>query len=246
MSAFELTGVVHLARPTGRMAHDLDELRNGIEAATPQVLFLHAIQVILRQGSSEDPPADDFTAWVYGVVQDRETSERLAFATRDHTTSAPALRAALLAVLDGIPQKTRAARDAAEGGEFAFITVDSVPVPTGIDATDANGLIDALLEADDTVWFWHLFEEPWIRAGECPLGNWLRASGAESMAQRLEQDARSGLSIETIRRRTRRMRQRGQLARRVAEAVGASEDERREEARSVVAGLVSRMKRREG
>jgi hypothetical protein len=246
MSAFELTGVVHLARPTGRLAHDLDELRNGIEAAPPQVLFNHAIQVVLRAGTGDDPPADDFSAWCYGVVQDRETAERLAFATRDHTTSAPELRAALLSVLDSIPQKTRAARDAPEGGDFAFITIDSVPIPTGAGAGDANQLVEALLESDDTVWFWHLFEEPWSRAGECPLGDWLRASGAETLAQRLEQDARSGLSIELLRRRTRRTWNRGQLARRVAEAVSAPEDERREEARSVVAGLVSRIKRRDG
>ena len=245
MSAFELTGVVHLARPTGQLAHDLDELRNGIEAATPQVLFYHAIQVVLRAGTGEDPPPDDFSAWSYGVVQDRETAERLAFATRDHTTSAPALRAALLSVLDTIPQKARAARDAPEGGDFAFITIDSVPIPTG-GAADVNRLVETLLEADDTVWFWHLFEEPWIRAGECPLGDWLRASGAEALAQRLEQDARSGLSIEVLRRRTRRTWQRGQLARRLAEAVSAPEEERREEARAVVAGLVSRIKRRDG
>lgn len=245
MSAFELTGVVHLARPTGRLAHDLDELRNGIEGAAPQVLFHHAIQVVLRAGIGEEPPTDDFSAWSYGVVQDRETAERLAFATRDHTTSAPALQAALLSVLDSIPQKTRASRDAPEGGDFAFITVDSVPIPIGDGADDANPLVEALLEADDTVWFWHLFEEPWIRAGECPLGDWLRASGAGALAQRLEQDARSGLSIEVLRRRARRTWQRGQLARRVAEAVSAPEDQRREEARSVVAGLVSRIQRRD-
>src|SRR5438105_2242973 len=167
MSVFELTGVVHLARPTGRLAHDLDALRAGIEEAEPAVLFSHCVQVVLRHGVGDETPTDDFSAWVYGVVQDRETAERLAFVIRDQTRSAPALRAALLALLDSIPQRTRVARDAPEGGDFAFITVDSVRVPTGIAPAEAAPMVEALLEADDTVWFWHFYEEPWNHAGEC-------------------------------------------------------------------------------
>jgi hypothetical protein len=245
VDSFELTGVVHLARPTGRMAHDLDELRHGIEACEPAALFYHGVQCLLRHGASDDPPPDDFSAWIAGVVQDRETAERLAFAVRDHARAPAPMRAALLEVLDRLPPRARADRDAPEGGAFAFITVDSVSVPTGAAPADSAALVASLLDADDSVWFWHLIEEPWRREGVAPLGEWLRAAGARALAARLEEGARSGLPIPTLRRRVRSSLRRSQLARRVAEAGRIPEAQRREEARSVVAGLVSRITRQD-
>src|SRR5438132_8977059 len=114
---FPLLGVVHLVRPAGRTARDLESLRAGIAEASVQSLFYHAYQPLLRTTAASDAPPDDFSAWVNGVVQDRETAERLSFAIQDRSSSAAELRSALVEVLEALPEKTRRARDAPEEGE---------------------------------------------------------------------------------------------------------------------------------
>ena len=85
---FELFGVVHLVRPAGRTAHDLEELRQGIGEASPESLFYHAHGPQLRHPEADEPHPDDFSAWVNGVVQDRETAERMSFAIQQRGSSA--------------------------------------------------------------------------------------------------------------------------------------------------------------
>ncbi len=243
MREFELTAVVHLVRPAGRLARNLEELRAGLAEVPARALFFHTVQCSLRRPDAEDPPADDFSAWVNGVVQDRETAERLAFTSQAQGAGPESVRAALLEVLEAIPEKTRVARDAPEGGAFVFLAADSVAVPTGAVAHEPAELVDLLAAADASVWFYHLLEEPWFGDGSRPLAQWLRAANAGRLAAMLEECAAEALPLAALRRRVLGRWRRSDFGRRLARAAGRPEEERREAGREAVAGLVRRLRR---
>jgi hypothetical protein len=233
--------VVHLVRPTGARAANLQELREGISEAPAGSLFHHAVQPPLRAPSAEEPGPDDFSAWLGGVLQDRETAERVSLAVQHAPASAEALRAALLAALDRLPEPDRRARVAPTGGEFVFLTVDSVPIPTGFRAESPAELADLLAEADPSAWFYHLIEQPWFAAGRHPLADWLRAHGAARLADWIAEESAEGHAPAALRRRVLRRWRRSRIGARLADAAAAPDAERREAGRAAVASLVRRI-----
>src|SRR5512140_43523 len=119
-AAFELKAVAHLIQPWGRPVRDLAQLRDGIAAAPAEVLFYHTVQYRLRHPGADELPPDDFSAWVGSVTQDAETAERMSFAVQGQNRSAGPVRAALLEVLDSLPEKRRLDRDAPEESALVF------------------------------------------------------------------------------------------------------------------------------
>jgi len=239
-SGYELRSVVHLVRPTGARAQNLEELRAGIVDAPDRSLFFHARHHQLRHPASEEPVHDDFSAWVNGVVQDRETAERISFAVQNRAESPESLRGALLDALLQVPESERLSRGTQPESEFVFLLAESVPLPTGVTAAIARELVHGLIAADASVWFFHLIEQPWFPEGPL-LGDWLIARGEERLAAWLIVGAASGQPIEVMRRRLLRRWRQGRISRRVSEAAGASAEVRREAGRSTVARLVRRI-----
>jgi len=242
--AFELRSVVHLVRPTGARASDLEQLRAGIVAAPDESLFTHGLQVQLRAPAVDELPPDDFSGWVNGVVQDRETAERLSFAVQIRNGSPQELRTALIEILDSVGTSARAARGCPPGGEFVFLAAESVPLSTGIRVQDAGELIDALVSADASVCFFHLTEEPWgSEGGRFPLAEWIAARGEARLADWLGEARVMGLPIESMRRKIMQRWRRSHLGRRVSDAASAPDVARREAGRVAVARLVRRIAR---
>lgn len=238
---FELSGVVHLVRPAGIEVHDLEELRVALEHVPDRSLFFHSVGGLLRHPSSEELPPDDLSGWVAGVVQDRQTAERMSYAV-ENARGSDALRVALLAVLNSVPEKMRTAHDAPPGGEFVFLMAESVPVPSGAFAETPGELVDQLAVADASVWFYHLIEEPW-GADQSPLQVWLRRRGAVQLASYLDHSVHSGRPLEDIRRRVQRRWRFNRLGQRVAAAAHSTEKERTEVGREAVSRLVRRISR---
>jgi hypothetical protein len=236
---FELCTVAHLVRPLGVVAHDLQQLRDAVAVASPSALFQHTVQHRLRHQVGDEPPRDDLSAWVAGVVQDLETAERLGFAIAEHSASPDGVREAILGVLDALPERARHNRDAPEGGDFIFLEVDSVVLPTGHHVRDAAAVLEALPQTDVGVWFYHLLEEPWFGDLEHNLVNWV-AHQDEKLAQAFRAEVATGLPIETIRRRLMTRMRRRMLPRRVLEAAGHPPDVRRETSREIVSRLIRR------
>ena len=243
---FELSGVVHLVRPLSVRAANLDELLLGVSAAPPSSLFYHAVQFQLRATAGDEVPHDDFSNWVNGVVEDRETAERLSFTVQSAGQAEVTLRAGMLKTLRRLPEETRRARAAPPGGEFVFLAADSVPAPTDERAEDAAQLMEGLARADASVWFYHFIEQPWYEPGEPPPIRWLRARDESGLADGLAEAVRSGRPLEDIRRRFLERWRRRDLRRRVAASVARPEGERIEAGREAVAGLVRRLKRHPG
>ena len=240
--AFELETVVHLLSPAGDRARNLEELRAAIARAPERSLFWHVAGGQRREPWSEELPPDDFSAWVAGVVQDRETAERMSFAVQSHRGEPGALRAALLEALDGVGTRQRETRSAPEGGEFALLTFDSVTVPTGLTARDPEALVDMLAQADAGAWVYHLVEQPSLGGEAARLCDWLRARGAQRLAAWLAELGASGLPLEAMRRRLLQRRRRSELRRRLSAAEEHSAAERRAATRAAVEGLVRRLK----
>jgi hypothetical protein len=242
-AAVELRAVAHLIQPWGTPARDLDQLRDGIASAPIAVLFHHTVQYQLRHPGADELPPDDFSAWIGGVVQDSETAERLSFAVQGQSTSAASVRAALLGVLNTLPTSHRRERDAPEESAFLFLSATSVDYSMGVFAHDGQELMEALLEADAGVWFYHLVEEPWFRKGHASLLEWLLTTRDHRLAKWLVDAAGSGLPIEKARTQLHRRWRQSRIARQVTEAAASPEDARREVGRRVVARLVRRVKR---
>ena len=243
LGPFELVSVVHLVRPSGHRAGNLEELRVGIERADAASLFYHTIQGPLRQpdSSSGGLPQDDFSAWANGVLQDRETAERLSFAVQGHGGSEAELRQALLEALASVSEKERRERAAPAESALVFLTSESVRVPVGVSAYDADELVEALTAAGPDVWFHHLVEEPWYQDGVVPIARWAQSLGEARLANLLEEESRAGHGLEEMRRRLMRRWRQSRLHGRIAAAAAATEDERREAGRAAVAGLVRRI-----
>jgi hypothetical protein len=240
-SAFPLTGVVHLVRPVGREACDLEELRAGIVEASPTSLFYHALQPLLRFAESAGQPPDDFSHWVHGVVQDRETAERLAFALQTCADSPTELRQGLLGVLELMPEGTRRRRDAPEDGGFVFLDVDTVRVPTPHMAEDPASFMELIEQLPLAVLFYHAVEQPWLDPGTPTLAAWLEANGEPRLAERLAATGHSGRSLADARRQLIRQYRQSRLGRRLADASSLPDAMRREEGRRAMARLARRL-----
>jgi hypothetical protein len=230
----------HLLRPAGRTAHHLEALRMGIAEASAQTLFNHALGPQLRHPSAEELPPDDFSSWVNGVVQDRETAERLRFAIQECGGSTDAMRLAMIEVLDRIPEKARISRDAPEDGDFVFLEMDSVPVPSGITAANSSELIHRLVDAEPSVLFYHLVEQPWLESRPLLL-EWVRKERQRAIWRLADRQCAAGTTDRdgTQAAPATLAAERSRPA--VAEAAGAPEQQRREAQRQAVAGLVRRI-----
>jgi GNAT superfamily N-acetyltransferase len=238
---FELCTVAHLVRPTGRAAHDLDTLLAVVTELSAAALFLHTVQYRLREPLGDEVPRDDISKWVGGVAQAPETAERLAFTIGEHSSSADDVRAAIRAVLEAVPERTRKAHDVPEGGEMVFLEGESVVLPTGRAASDLNDLHDALSESDDGVWFFHLIEHPWFHGRDAGLLGWVREHD-RGVADTLISEGASGQPLENVRKRVLQRWRRKGLSRRVVEATGRPDDVRRAEARELMERLARRVK----
>lgn len=242
VAPLELAGVVHLMRPTGARAHDLATLRAALADAAPGVWFAHTVQHRLRFSSAREAPEADLAHWVGAVLQDLETAERLAFAIADRGGSADAARSAVLEVLDAAAGRTHRAPD---GGDLLLLEAESVRVPTGVVATTAPELFDALEAADPSVWFHHLIERPWCGDASASFAAWLRAQGDERRAAWFGEATAAGGSLAEIRDNVLRRWRRSRIGARTLDAARRPEGERREAGRTAVASLVRRLNRTE-
>ena len=244
-AGFELHTVVHLIRPWGRPLQNLESMREALAGASAEVLFHHTVQVLYRDRAASEHPADDLSAWVAVVVQDREIAERLSFAVQDLDHTAEEVREALVSVLDALTPEERAARQAPREGALQLLAAESLPLATGVVVHDGEELVAALTGGDPAVWFYHIIEQPWFGAGACPVAEWLEARGEPRLATWLREAAQPTHSLERSRDRLLRRWRQSRLTRRVADASGAPEDERRRAGREAVARLVRRVTRTE-
>jgi len=241
MDRFELIGVVHLVRPTGVRAHDLESLREALDRAPDSALFYHAVHPRLRHAVAAETPPDDLSHWVGAVLQDAETAERLSLAAQHHGDSAADLRAALHDALRSVAAEARSGRVSPEGGEFQFLSAESVAVPTAVAADTPAVLFDLLAGADASVWFYHLLERPWF--GDRGLFDWLEANGEPRLAGWLDDAARSGLPLERVRRNLVQRWRRSRLGQATLDAAAQAPDARREHESQAVTNLVRLLRR---
>jgi hypothetical protein len=238
-----LYGVVHLVRHSGRTATDVAALREHIAQVPDASLFYHAHHPRLRHAHAPTPPMDDFSAWMSGVVQDRETAERVAFAVQTAGRQPAELRAALLAAIPEGGARPGPPFAAPPEGEFVFLEMDSVPVDLGLVAHDTDELMTHLCGGSVAIFFYHVLECPWFDAGGVTVSEWARAWGDARLADWIEESAHDGRPLADSQRRLGGRWRRSQMMRRVAMSADVPEGVRQAQARNVVSGLVRRITR---
>ncbi|MBI5838035.1 MAG: hypothetical protein HZB25_12425 [Candidatus Eisenbacteria bacterium] len=239
LAAFEFSSVVYLVEPTGAVARNLLELREGIRQAEPRSLFYHAYEPLLRDPGADEPPPHDFAHWCEHVLLHPEAAERLEFASVSSGQGLESLREALVSVLDDLCRDDRARREAPLELGLRLHRWHTLAVRSGLAARDAYEMIECVEALDDEGFLFHFHEAAEFStesAGD--LVAWLEESGAERHARvaREVQSSRAGLHAAR-RSLLRRWRQRSIPARLVAKA-GEPEAARRGEARDVMTRLV--------
>lgn len=238
---FAFASVAHLEAPSGVVALSMDALRAGIDQAPDDSLFQHVTCVPVRYPHARDLPSNDFARWVGTSLQSPETAERLAFAGAATAQPIRELRAALISVLDSVPALDRQ-REAPPEAAFHFLRVRSVPVPLGIEAADPVQAIDLWHRLDSAAVFYHVVEAPVFGDASNSFPAWLRAHGADDLADQAEQAVSAGRPIARLRKDLGARWKRSQIGRRLAERAGAPEEERLREARAAIARFAGRLR----
>jgi hypothetical protein len=237
---FELTGVVHLVRPVGERLGDLASLRTSLNRLPERALFHHTRYRLLQTPDMGELPPDDVSAWVGGVLQDRETAERMSYVADAGGDSPESLRRGWSDVLDALPERTLATRVAPAGGELVVLASEAVPVRCNVVVNHAGELMEALANADASVWFWHLVEEPWSVRGSGALVEWLRATGETRLAAWFAQVMRSGRPLGGMRRSLVRRWRLSRIGGRLADASHQTADERERAGHDAIVRLTRR------
>jgi hypothetical protein len=241
MDGFRFSSVAHLESPADRVATNLDSLREGIEFAGRDSLFHHLTRISIRYRRVADLPSNDFARWVGTALQDRETSERLAFAGASLLEPIESHRSALLRVLADVPARRRR-QEAAEEASFHFVRSVSIRAPLDIMVPTPELIVDVWPQLDPASVFYHLVEATVLGPEEDGLLGWLRAHGAAGMADSAAELAGTGRSLARLQRDLGARWRRQLIPKRLVDRMEAPEELRKEEARAAVVRLAERLR----
>ena len=230
-----------LESPAGQVASDLESLKAGIATVSPESIFHHVTRMPVRFPHVRDLPENDFARWVGDALQLPEVSERLAFAGSLPAGSLEEVRAALLAVLDRVPERDRR-RSASEGAAFQFLEARTVLADLGIEAADPAEVVEVWPRLDDAATFLHLVEAPVFGRNEYALIPWLRARGARGLADSAAKAVAAGPPVARLHRDIGTRWRRSMIGRRLVERIDAAEEIRLREARETMARLAEKLK----
>ena len=230
-----------LESPAGQVASDLESLKAGIATVSPESIFQHVTRMPVRFPHARDLPENDFARWVGDALQLPEVSERLAFAGTMPAASLEEVRAALLAVLNRVPERDRK-RSASEGASFEFLESRTVLADLGIEAADPAQVVEIWPQLDDAATFLHLVEAPIFGRTEYALIPWLRARGARGLADSAAKAVAAGPPVARLHRVIGTKWRRSMIGRRLVDRIDAADEVRLREARETMARLPEKLK----
>jgi len=230
-----------LESPAGYVASDLESLKAGIATVSPESIFQHVTRMPVRFPHARDLPENDFARWVGDALQLPEVSERLAFAGTMPAASLEEVRAALLAVLNRVPERDRK-RSASEGASFEFLEARNVLADLGIEAADPAQVVEIWPQLDDAATFLHLVEAPIFGRTEYALIPWLRARGARGLADSAAKAVAAGPPVARLHRVIGTKWRRSMIGRRLVDRIDAAEEVRLREARETMTRLAEKLK----
>lgn len=187
---------------TGRKAHDLEGLYEGLRVV-PESSVYHHTHHYLQQMPGLSEPTNDFAQWVRQVLKNEPVAERLAAVDiyRYHTLRE--LREAILAVLQQALEGEVKASDheAQSGEEFLFLTSSLYNIPTPYAARDLREFADCLRKVSVQSLYYHIFEallRPPL--GTNDFSDWLSdCLGETELARRIGQLDPYTQSMESLR-----------------------------------------------
>lgn len=230
-----------LESPAGRVASDLESLRAGIAIVSPESIFHHVIRIPVRFPHVRDLPENDFARWVGDALQLPEVSERLAFVGSLPVGSLEEVRAALLAVLDRVPERDRR-RSSSDGAAFHFLEARSVFADLGIEAADPAEVVEIWPQLDDGATFLHLVEAPVFGRTEFALIPWLRVRGARGLAESAAKAVAANPPVARLHRDIGTRWRRSMIGRRLVARIESDDEIRVREAKETMVRLAEKLK----
>ncbi len=177
-----------LVELTGRKAADAGELCHYLKQAPESSVYFHTHHFLQQHQFLTPEPPNDFAYWVTTALQEDSLGEKLAAIDTIRYSTLPALRDAIVAVLDLFLQKGRPLRKAPEGGEFHFMKAILFSISTEHCAHDLKEFVQCLNQVSIHCLYNHIYAAR-LRP---PLGvndfsHWLRtALGEEDLARKIE------------------------------------------------------------
>jgi Family of unknown function (DUF5752) len=239
--SFRFFTAAPLESPAGNVASDLESLKAGIATVSPESIFHHVIRMPVRFPHVRDLPENDFARWVGDALQLPEVSERLAFAGTLPAGSLEEVRAALLAVLNRVPERDRR-RSASEDAAFQFLESRTVIADFGLEAADPAQVVELWPQLDGGATFLHLVEAPIFGRTEFALIPWLRARGARGLADSAAKAVAAGPPVMRLHRDIGTRWRRSMIGRRLVERIDSADDVRLREARETMVRLATKLK----
>lgn len=230
-----------LESPAGQVATDLESLRAGIATVAPEAIFHHVTRICVRFPHVRDLPENDFARWVGDALQLPEVSERLAFVGSLPVATLEDLRAALLAVLNRVPDRDRR-RSASDDAAFHFLEARSVYADLGIEAVDPAEVVEIWPQLDDGATFLHLVEGPVLGRTDFALIPWLRTRGARGLAESAAKVVAAGPPVARLHRDIGTRWRRSMIGRRLVARIESAEEVRVREARETMVRLAEKLK----
>ena len=155
---FRFYAHVHLKEITGRKAHNLTELLEGLADVPGSVIYYHTHHFLEEHQFLSPEPANDFALWITGELGNELMGEKVASIDTFGFPTIAALRARIMAVIQEYLQSNQDYRTVTDDRAFYFIKSLSYILPTPYAAHDLREFVEVLRRISIHSLSYHVFE----------------------------------------------------------------------------------------
>lgn len=204
---FHFLSTLELTLLTNRRARDLAELLEHLRAAPGAMVYYHTHHFLAQHQFLSPEPPNDFAYWVMNVLQEDRLGEQLAAIDLVQFSSLTALRARIVAVIEGFLEERGQLRTAPEGEEFHFREAVSFVVDTPHVARDLRQFADEIEKIGFGSLAYHFFAARLrLETGHNDFSDWLeRQLGEKELARAITRLDPYTYTLDSLRREVVRL-----------------------------------------
>jgi Family of unknown function (DUF5752) len=184
-SIFVFKQCITILKATGKKARNLRELRASLASVSPQSLFHHTHQYLLKGHILEY--TNDFAHWAGESLEERALAEHLSNIDPYDYVDIERLRTELIKQLDEYLERFPEPRDAMSGDEFFFNETIMLVFPAGVRVRNLAEFLMAIRYADTSSLYYHFYDAR-QRLGEAAddFSTWFESAlGKSELAKRI-------------------------------------------------------------
>lgn len=158
VGAFGVKDCALAAVATGRLAQNLKELRDELEAIDPASIYYHFWGGLLRPSFDDPRYSNDFARWAHAALHNQPLAERLNVIDPAEFADLEALRAQVVAVVDDELDRSDVLPWALGDQAFHFVRSQIVVFDTRRTVARPGGLPDAIAAMTPSSVFFHFID----------------------------------------------------------------------------------------